>query len=61
MKTLTLMILILCANGCGKSVATPASFTFQTERLSNEMLRMENDEVVCYRWDGGGLSCRFKE
>jgi hypothetical protein len=48
-------------HGCAKEVqSSPAGFSFQTERLANEMLRMENDEVICYRWDKGGLSCTWK-
>lgn len=32
--------------------------------INNEIYRCENDEVVCYIYDGikkGGISCKFKE
>jgi hypothetical protein len=60
MKPLLLITMILLLSGCGKSIAQPVTI-FQTERMNMEMLRMENDEVICYRWDQGGLACKFKE
>jgi hypothetical protein len=62
MRILLTLLLIVSASGCGKSQALePVVPVFQTDRLSNGMLRLENNEVVCYRYDGGGLSCKFKE
>ena len=55
------LLLLPLLYGCGKASSQAISPVFQTERLSNEMLRLENEEVVCYRYDKGGLSCRFKE
>ena len=61
MNTLALVMLLLPLLGCGKAKSQALSPIFQTERLSHEILRLENEEVVCYRYDKGGLSCRYKE
>lgn len=61
MANLILLIMTLLLSSCAKTEAESTSFTFQTEAKSNGMLRLENDEVICYRWEKGGVSCKFKD
>lgn len=61
-KLILLGLSLMLLNSCGKAEAErPISTDFTTDRLSNEILRLENNEVICYRYDRGGLSCKFKE
>lgn len=62
MKVLLLILSLTLLQACGKAQSQgPISTIFVTDRLSQGMLRLENEEVICYRYDSGGLSCKFKE
>ncbi|WPU65904.1 hypothetical protein [Peredibacter starrii] len=55
-----LILLILLIVSFSKTNAVQSS-QFTTERFNNGMLRLENDEAICYLHDSGGLSCKFKD
>ena len=54
---LILLLLPLILVSCGEAKGSYRSAVFQSERLSHGITRLENEEVICYKVDEGGLSC----
>lgn len=57
---IVMMLMILSLVSCGEAKGSFRSPVFQSERLSHGVTRLENEEVICYKTDEGGLSCLAK-
>lgn len=61
MKLILIFLSLTLIQACGDANGDTLSPVFESERLSHDVIRLENEEAICYKLASGqGISCAFK-